>query len=75
MEKELANWIFYECGVYYCSTCVEKRVNEINTKKEFEKDIAFDNGDRCGYMQGYAEDDYEVSCCKCDQKLYSGIDP
>ena len=73
--KELANWIYYEEGhTYYCYECVQKRVDEINTNKEFAKDIDYDDGDICGYSQDYANEDYAVECCKCGKSLLSTID-
>jgi hypothetical protein len=72
MEKELANWIYYEEeDIYYCFECVEKRMKEINTNKEFSEDIDFESGDECGYYQDYANEDYEVECCKCCKPLFS----
>lgn len=74
-EKELACWIYYEEGDnFYCFECVEKRLEEINTNKEFSEDIDYNSGDTCGYFQDYAFVDYEVVCCKCGDSLYSNID-
>jgi len=75
-NKELANCIYYEEGhIYYCFQCVEKRMEEINTNKEFSEDIDFEGGDKCGYFQDYANEDYEVECCKCGKPLFStGVD-
>lgn len=51
-KKELANWIYYEDGhTFYCETCIEKRVEEINQNREFSEDIDYDGGDTCGYYQ------------------------
>ena len=74
--KELACWIYYEeNGEYYCFSCVEKRMEEINTNKEFSEDIDFEGGDECGYFQDYADEDFEVGCCKCGKPLFStGMD-
>jgi hypothetical protein len=70
--KELANWIYYEDGhIYYCFDCVQKRVDEINSNKEFAEDIDYVNGDDCGYYQGYADEGFDVECCKCGKPLYS----
>ncbi len=76
MNKELANWIFWEDeDNYYCFECIEKRMEEINTNKEFSEDIDYDNGDECGYYQDYANEDYAVVCCKCGKPLFStGVD-
>lgn len=71
-SKELANWIYYEDGhIYYCYACIDKRVDEINANKEFADDINYEDGDECGYYQDYADEDYEVRCCKCGQPLFS----
>ena len=74
-DKELACWIYYEEGhTYYCYECVDKRVNEINANKEFAEDINYEDGDDCGYYQDYADEDYEVECCKCGKPLFSKVD-
>lgn len=73
-QKELANWIYYEDGNYYCFNCVEKRVNEINVNKEFSNDIDYEGGDKCGHYQDYASEDYEICCCKCSKPLFSNVD-
>ena len=49
MAKELANWIFWEDGDYYCFGCVQSRLNEINKNKEFAEDIDHEKGEECGY--------------------------
>jgi len=75
MNKALANWIFYEDGsTYYCFPCVEKRMAEINENREFSEEIGFEDGNECGYFQDYANEDYEVTCCKCGAPLFSNID-
>ena len=74
MEKQLARWIYYEDDFYYCYDCVQKRVDEININKEFSEDINYEGGDKCGYYEDYADDDYEVVCCKCEKPLYSRVD-
>ena len=76
MEKELANWIYYEDGhIYYCFECVQKRVDEINANKEFAEDIDYEGGDECGYYQDYADEEEAVECCKCGKPLFStGVD-
>lgn len=75
VDKELANWIYYEDGhTFYCSDCCQKRVEEINTNKEFSEDINYEDGDECGYFQDYAFQDYEVECCKCSKPLFSEVD-
>lgn len=74
VEKELANWIFWEGEDYYCFPCVEKRISEINENKEFSEDIDYDAGDTCGYFQDYADVDYELQCCICSTPLYSNFD-
>ena len=76
IDKELANWIYYEEGhTYYCFDCVEKRMKEINDNKEFAEEIDFEGGDECGYYQDYADEDYKVECCKCGKPLFStGVD-
>ena len=76
MEKELANWIYYEDGnIYYCFDCVQKRVAEINANKEFAEDINYEDGEKCGYFQDYADEEDEVVCCKCGKSLFStGVD-
>lgn len=74
-DKELACWIFYEEGhTYYCYECVDRRVDEINANKEFAEDINHESGDKCGYYQDYAYEDYEVECCKCGKPLFSTVD-
>ena len=74
-HKELANWIYYEDGhTFYCYNCVDKRVGEINEDKEFAEYINYEDGDKCGYYQDYAYQDYEVKCDKCDKSLFSKID-
>lgn len=71
-EKELANWIYYEeNNEYYCSICIDKRLDEVNSNKEFSESIDYENGDTCGYMQDYAQEEYEVECCRCGKHLYS----
>lgn len=75
VEKELANWIYYEDGnTFYCSDCCQKRIEEINTNKEFSEDINYEGGDECGYFQDYAFQDYEAECCKCSKPLFSEVD-
>lgn len=75
MEKQLANWIYYEDGdLFYCSDCVEKRLEEINENKEFSDDIDYEGGDECGYMQDYADVDYECECSECGTPLFSKTD-
>ena len=76
MNKELANWIFWEDeNNYYCSEHIEKRLEEINDNKEFAENIDYDGGDKCGYYQDYANEDYAVECCKCGKPLFStGVD-
>lgn len=76
MEKELANWIFYEEGhAYYCFECVQKRREEINMNKEFAEDINYEGGDECGYYQDYANEEGDAECCKCGKPLLSvGVD-
>ena len=75
MQKELANWIFYEeSNDFYCEECIAKRVIEINNKKEFANYIDYENGDQCGYYQDYAYIENEVECCKCGKPLFSLID-
>lgn len=72
MEKELANWIYYEGGhIYYCFDCVQKRVKEINTNKEFAKEIDYEGGNECGHFQDFADEEMEVECCQCGKPLYS----
>lgn len=74
-EKQLAKWIYYEDGsLFYCSDCIEKRLDEVNSNKEFSEDINYDVGDTCGYYSDYADVDYELECCKCSVPLYSKID-
>lgn len=74
-DKELACWIYYEEDEFYCFDCIEKRLEEIKTNKEFSEYINYENGDECGYMQDYAEvSDHPVECCKCDKPLYSNYD-
>ena len=76
MEKELANWIYWEeDSEYYCYDCVEKRLEEIKANKEFADYINYEAGDECGYYQDYANEEYEVVCCKCGKPLFStGVD-
>lgn len=75
MEKQLARWVYYEDGdIFYCKSCIEKRLEEINYKKEFSEDINYEDGDECGYYEDYADVDYEVFCDKCETPLYSKID-
>lgn len=75
MTKELAKWIFWEDGdKYYCSKCIEKRLEEINTNREFPDDINYENGDKCGYYEDYAQEDQEVECCMCSTPLFSLVD-
>lgn len=70
MAKELANWIYWEeDNNYYCFPCVEKRIEEINSNREFSSNIAYENGDTCGHFQDYANEDYELNCCKCGKEL------
>ena len=75
VAKKIANWIYYEeKNNFYCFECVEKRLEEINSKREFSSDINYDAGDQCGYMQDYAYVEYEVECCMCGKRLFSEID-
>lgn len=75
MEKEFANWIFYEEEEnFYCFNCIQKRIEEINKNKEFLEDIDYGNGDKCGYFQDIAYVDYSVECCKCGKPLLSLVD-
>ncbi len=75
MEKELAKWIYYEdADNYYCSECIDKRLEEINQDKEFSDSIDYENGDECGYMEDYAQEDYPVECCQCSKPLFSLVD-
>jgi len=76
IDKELANWIYYEDGdIYYCFDCVQKRIDEINANKEFSDDINYEGGDKCGYYQDYANEEGNVECCKCGKPLLStGVD-
>ena len=75
MEKELACWIYYEeSNEYYCSECIDKRLEEANKNKEFADSIDYENGDDCGYMQDYADEDEPVYCCMCEAPLYSRFD-
>lgn len=74
MEKELANWIYYEEYEFYCLECVGKRLDEINKNKEFADEINYDGGDECGFMQDYADLEEEVECCVCGKPLYSKAD-
>lgn len=74
-EKELANWIYYEGGhTFYCYSCVVNRMTEINANKEFSEDIDYEGGEQCGFYQDYADQEEEVTCCKCGKPLLSEID-
>jgi hypothetical protein len=74
-EKQLAKWIYWEDGdKYYCSECIEKRLNEINTNKEFSDDINYEDGDTCGYYEDYAQKEREIECCMCSSPLFSSMD-
>jgi hypothetical protein len=74
-EKQLAKWIYYEeNNEFYCSECIEKRLEEINNNKEFSDSIDYENGDTCGYCEDYANEEEAVYCCKCEAPLYSLID-
>jgi hypothetical protein len=74
MKKELACWIYWEDAEYYCYDCVQKRLQEINKKKEFAGDINYEGGDECGYYQDYAKEEKEIECCKCGRPLFSMVD-
>lgn len=81
IEKELANWIYWEQeNNYYCSACIEKRLEEVNTNREFADNIDYEEGETCGYMQDYAdsgdhENPEQEYCCKCHKPLFTlGID-
>jgi len=75
MEKQLARWIYWDDqNDYYCSDCIEKRLEEINCNKEYPDSIDYENGDTCGYYEDYAQEDETVYCCKCEAPLYSLID-
>lgn len=75
MEKELAHWIYYEeAKIYYCFSCVQKRVEEINKNKEFSEEIDYDGGDTCGYFQDWADEDCEVECELSGKPLLSNVD-
>ncbi len=74
VEKELACWIYYEDGhIFYCYDCVQKRLDEINSNKEFSEYINYKDGDTCGYMQDYADTggECEAECEKCQKPLYT----
>lgn len=74
VEKELACWVYYEDShTFYCYDCVQKRVDEINTNKEFSEYINYEDGDTCGYMQDVADTggEYEAECEKCHKPLYT----
>ena len=75
MEKELANWIYYEDGkAYYCSACIQERIAKINVNKEFAESINYEIGDQCGFYQDIADEDYLVECISCGKALLSNID-
>ncbi len=80
MIMELAHWIFYEEEYFYCSSCIEKRLEEINSNREFAEYIDYENGDTCGFYQDYApqrdnEDPFQEICCSCSKPLLTlGID-
>lgn len=75
MNKQLANWIYWEDGDnYYCADCIEIRTEEINENKEFSDNINYNDGERCGYIQDYANEEYQVFCCRCSNPLFSLID-
>lgn len=72
MEKELANWIYYEDGdLFYCSDCIDKRLSEINMNKEFSNGINYESGDKCGYFTDYADTggSNQAECCICEKQL------
>ena len=74
VEQELACWVYYEDShTFYCYDCVQKRVDEINTNKEFAEDINYEDGDTCGYMQDVADTggEYEAECETCYKPLYT----
>lgn len=73
-EKQLANWIYYEeSDDFYCSECIEKRLEEVNENKEFADEIDYDGGDTCGYMRDYAYEGAgeDIECCRCGAPLFS----
>lgn len=73
--KSWAYHIFYEDSGYYCEDCMTKRLDEINTNKEFAEYIDFEHGNKCGYMfDTYADEDYPVECCMCGRAIQSNID-
>ena len=74
MNKELANWIYWEDNIYYCFDCVEKRMEEINKNKELAESIHYESGDICDYHQDYADEDNPVECCRCGKPLFSMYD-
>lgn len=75
MNKQLSNWIYHEDNhCFYCVKCIESRINEINTNKEFSDFIDYENNETCGYIQDYAYLEEEVECIKCQSPLFSLID-
>lgn len=75
MGKQLAKWIYYEdSNKYYCSECIEKRLEKINANKEFSEEINYELGDTCGYYEDYANEDSEIECCMCFAPLFSLVD-
>ena len=78
---ELANWIYWEeNNNYYCSECLDKRLDEVNKNREFSGNIDYENGETCGYYQDYAysgddENPEQEHCCKCFNPLFTiGVD-
>ena len=73
MVKEEACWIWNEGNTYYCEDCVQGRVDEINTNREFADEILYGDGQECSYFVDVADEDKVIECCRCNKPLLSNI--
>ena len=72
--ESLAYWIYYEDGsVYYCKNCIDKRLDEINSRREFSEYIDYEDedGDTCGYFVDYADEREPCYCSMCGIEVAS----
>lgn len=71
-DKQTAAWLYYEEGeTFYCLDCVQTRIDEVNTNKEFASEINYQVGEKCSFFSGVADVDCEMECCKCGTLLFS----
>jgi hypothetical protein len=73
-QKQLARWVYYEDAEYYCPSCMNIRLDEINRNKEFAEYIDYNRGEECGYFEDYIIDQDKAFCCKCSAPLFAKLD-